>query len=82
MGKKAKEHRKRVAARNERIRVEKKKVEKMQMDFLMKLIEAEKQKGAFNGPVQPMPGFEGPNLGLPTQETSIPENTQVSGPQI
>lgn len=79
MGKKAKEHRKKVARRNEQIKQQKRKIEKVQKEFLMNLIEQEKQKGAFNSPVMPMPGFEGPNLGLPTDNSiyDLP-----SGPQI
>jgi hypothetical protein len=75
MGKIDKEHRKKVAKRNEQIKQQKRKMEKAKQDFLMNIIEAEKQKGSFNSPVMPMPGFEGPNLGIP----SVPV---VSGPQI
>jgi len=92
MGKKAKEHRKRVAKRNERIALEKKKIEKFQSEFLMRLIEAEKQKGAFNTPVMPMPGFDGPtnlfgpSLGLPIdvpiQNLSIETNDGVQDTEI
>lgn len=79
MGKKAKEHRKKVAKRNEQINQQRKKYEKQQKEFLMNLIESEKQKGAFNSPVMPMPGFEGPNLGL--QSDNSPFIMPV-GPQI
>jgi hypothetical protein len=79
MGKNAKEHRKRVAKRNEQIKQQKRKMEKAQQEFLMKLIEAEKQKGSFNSPVMPMPGFEGPNLGMPIDNSTF--NPTV-GPQI
>ena len=75
MGKRTKEHRKKVAKRNEQIKQQKRKMEKAQHDFLMQLIEAEKQKGQFNSPVMPMPGFEGPTLGVPSAPI-------VSGPQI
>ena len=70
MGKRAKEHRKKVAKRNEQISQQKKKIEKIQRDFLMKLIEKEKQSGAFNSPTLPPPTFGVPDsdntLGLPT----------------
>lgn len=72
MGKKAKEHRKKVAKRNRIIEEGKKKQQKVMMDFLMKMINAEKQKGAFDGPVQPLPG-EGP---IQTNDNTI------SGPKI
>jgi hypothetical protein len=59
MGKKLKEHRKKVANRNEAIKQEKRKREKVQEEFLKKLIEQEKQKGLFNSPVMPLPSFPG-----------------------
>ena len=74
MGKKAKEHRKKIAKRNEEVKLQMKKAQQAQKDALMKLIEREKQAGAFNNPpVQSLPGFEGPNLGIPTMP---------AGPQI
>jgi len=48
MGKKAKEHRKKVAKRNDQIKQSKDKYQKIQKDMLMKLIEQEKQKGLFD----------------------------------
>jgi hypothetical protein len=69
MGKKAKEHRKKIAKRNEQIKIEKNRQNKSAMNFLKKVIEMEKQKGAFNSPVQP--SFEIPK----------PDNN-FSGPQI
>jgi hypothetical protein len=47
-------------------------MEKAQQDFLMKLIEAEKQKEHSTGPNLPLPGFDGPSITTP----------QISGPQI
>lgn len=94
MGKKAKEHRKRVAARNERIRIEKKKIQNIQMEFLKKLIEQENKNGAFNSPVMPMPGFEGPivpnfdnvleheRVVQPTSEIVNEQPILPQGPQI
>lgn len=67
MGKRTKEHRKKVAKRNEGLKQQKKKMEKAQRDFLMQLIEKEKQAGAFNSPLIPMPSFGLPSTdGLPT----------------
>lgn len=81
-GKKVKEHRKRVAKRNEQLKQQKRKIEKAQQEFLMKLIEAEKQKGLFNAPVMPVPGldttipgFEGSSLGMPN--LGIPNGPQI-----
>ena len=74
MGKKAKEHRKKISKRNEEMKLQIKKAQQAQRDALMKLIERERQSGSFdNPPVQSLPGFEGPNLGIPAIS---------SGPQI
>lgn len=67
-----KDHKKKVAKRNNLIQQERKKFEKVQKEFIMKLIEEEKQKGMFNNPVQqfgelPTIGLSnigGPSLGL------------------
>lgn len=70
MGKNLKEHRKKVSNRNERIKQEKRKLEKAQHEFLKNLIEQEKNRGLFNSPVMPLPSFPGildgnaPTLGL------------------
>jgi hypothetical protein len=73
MGKKAKEHRKKIAKRNEQIKQQQRKVEKAQKEFLMQLIEQEKQKGLFNSPVMSLPN-------LPLVESSTLEIP--NGPQI
>ena len=68
MGKKAKEHRKKIAKRNEQIKQQQRKVEKAQKEFLMQLIEQEKQKGLFNSPVMSLPNLpliESSTLGIP-----------------
>lgn len=64
-----KEHKLRVAKRNNKIAQEKKQFEKMQKNLLMKLIDEENKKGLFNN--QPnIPGFpqipviDGPSLGI------------------
>jgi hypothetical protein len=72
MGKKAKEHRKKVAKRNAKITLERKSHEKVAMDMLMKMIQKEKQSGAFDSPVQPLPNFEGPTI----------DPTTFTGPQL
>jgi len=59
-----KDHKKRVAKRNNVIQQERKRYEKAQKEFLMKLIDDEKQKGLFNNPVQQL--GEIPTFGLPT----------------
>lgn len=47
MGKREKEHRKKVIARNNRISNEKERMKKKQKEFLMELIKKEKERGAF-----------------------------------
>lgn len=72
MGKGAKEHRKKVEARNGRLKNDKDKLEKMKREFIMKLIEQEKQKGMFenNPTIDP----------INPADPSI--NTTIEGPQI
>lgn len=80
MGKKAKEHRKKVAKRNERLNEQKKKQQKTAMDFLMKMIKKEKERGAFDGPVMPMPESSTQDSVNYTQPST--EQTTLNGPQI
>ena len=47
MGKNKKEHRKRVAKRNEIINAQKKKIQRAQEDFIKAMIEKEKEAGKF-----------------------------------
>lgn len=67
MGKKNKEHRKRVAKRNEEINIQKRKMMKAQEEF-MRMIEKEKAAGKFDnnpiiGSVPPMIDLgEGPQI--------------------
>lgn len=69
MGKKAKEHRKKVAARNAKIQQQQKSIQNAQRKFLLDLIEKEKQSGAFDNnptlpsmPVTDSPVIEGPQI--------------------
>ncbi|MCF8342443.1 MAG: hypothetical protein K9I82_15815 [Chitinophagaceae bacterium] len=83
MGKKTKEHRKKVAKRNALLNEQKKKQQKTAMDYLMKLIRSEKAKGLFDGEVQPLP-----NSDVQTTATQADNTTEQSqsptliGPQI
>jgi hypothetical protein len=43
-----KDHKKRVAVRNKKIADDRKRIQKIQQDFLMKMIDQEKNKGLFN----------------------------------
>lgn len=76
MGKKAKEHRKKVARRNARMEEDNKKHRKAAMNHLMKLIQKEKEKGAFDNPIQPLPTNQ-----IPTIAPTI-DNSNFAGPQI
>jgi len=62
--KQRKDHKKKVANRNSRINQEKEKIQKSQREFLMNLIEKEKEKGLFdNTPSIPsLPTLEGPTI--------------------
>lgn len=68
MGKKAKEHRKKVAARNEKINAAKKQLQRQQQQFLMELIKKEQEAGKFNNPTQPT--------------IEVPEIDITDGPQL
>jgi hypothetical protein len=59
MGKAAKEHRKRVQARNNKLKQEKTKMEKVQREFIMNLIKQEQEKGMFEN----NPSLSGPIVG-------------------
>ena len=70
MGKAAKEHRKKVQARNAKLKQQKAKVEKMQKEFIMNLIKQEQEKGMFeNNPT--VPSIDGPII-----------DTIIEGPSI
>lgn len=66
MGKKAKEHRRKVAKRNEKLKQEKTAYMNMQRKFVEELIRREKESGQFDNPTV-LPPMDGP---------------QISGPQI
>jgi hypothetical protein len=67
-----KDHKKKVASRNQRVAEMKRKNEKMQREMIMNLIEQEKQKGLYDNlpPINEInPAMNGPQI-------------DVSGPQI
>lgn len=75
-----KEHKKRVAKRNNILNQERKRVEKAQKEFLMKLIQEEKEKGLFNNLTESkLPEPTLPNLGSPILDSPI---LNVEGPKI
>ncbi len=66
MGVKKKEHRKKIAKRNELVKQNKKKMEKIHRDMIMSMIEEEKKKGLFENNPQ-VPKFDDINtLGGPS----------------
>lgn len=78
MGKAAKEHRKKIQARNAKLKQEKGKSEKFQREFIMNLIKQEQEKGMFEnnlnlegGPVLDGPVLSGPVLGGPVLDGPI-----------
>lgn len=62
MGKKKKEHRKKVAKRNELINAQRKKMERAQEEFIKSIIEKEKAAGKFENTEMFQPNID-PNLG-------------------
>lgn len=70
MGKAAKEHRKKIQARNERLKQQKAKLDKMQKEYIMNLIKQEQQKGMFENNPTILP-VDGPVI-----------NTTIEGPSI
>lgn len=70
MGKAAKEHRKKVQARNAKLKQQKGKVEKMKREFIMNLIKQEQEKGMFeNNPT--IPSIDGPAIDTTLEGPSI-----------
>jgi hypothetical protein len=65
MGKNKKEHRKKVAKRNELINAQKKKMQRAQEEFIKALIEKEKQAGKFE------------NNELPKVDINLGEGVQI-----
>lgn len=88
MGKAAKEHRKKVQARNAKLKQENRKREKFQREFIMNLIKQEQEKGMFEnnlnlegGPVLDGPVLDGPILDGPILDGStldIPTNETMT----
>lgn len=78
MGKAAKEHRKKVQARNLRLKQEKQKREKFQRDFIMNLIKQEQEKGMFEN----NPGLDGPMLDGPVMDGPMLDGPIMDGPVL
>lgn len=63
MGKNKKEHRKKIAKRNESIKLQQRKFEKARENFIAEIIEREKAAGKFDNNTQ-IPGVSGPLIDL------------------
>jgi hypothetical protein len=66
-----KDHKKKVAARNEKLKQEKSRIQKMQREMLMNMIEQERQKGLFDNTPQ-----------IPSIPSVIPNDTNLDGPSF
>jgi hypothetical protein len=73
-----KNHKKKVAARNQRLKEQKARTEKFQREFIMNLIKQEQEKGLFentqtltDGPVLDGPVLDGPVLDGPILDTPV-----------
>jgi hypothetical protein len=71
MGKAAKEHRRKVQARNNKLKIEKDKVQKLQKEFIMNMIKKEQEKGMFENTQTINPSIDGPAI-----------DTIIEGPSI
>lgn len=61
MGKNKKEHRKKVAKRNEALKIQENRIKKMQQDYIMQMIQREKEAGKFDD--VKIEGVDGPAIG-------------------
>ena len=78
MGKAAKEHRKKVQLRNNKLISEKTKTDKFQKEFIMNLIKQEQEKGLFDN----NPSLSGPSIdGFPTDGPSF-DGFPTDGPSF
>lgn len=80
MGKKAKEHRKKVAKRNRIIAQERKRFEKMSQEFLTKMYNEQQANQHSTGISFDLPNVNGSLVVPPTE--SIANSTILHGPQV
>jgi hypothetical protein len=66
-----KDHKKKVAARNEKLKQEKSRFQKIQREMLMNMIEQERQKGLFDNTPE-----------IPSIPSVIPTDTNLDGPNF
>ena len=75
MGKAAKEHRRKIQARNNKIKQDKDRTQKLQREFIMNLIKQEQEKGLFENN-QDVNQIVSPIDAIQT------DSTQIEGPSI
>ena len=82
-----KNHKKKVAARNQRLKEQKSRNEKFQREFIMNLIKQEQEKGLFenaqplstDGPIIDGPIIDGPIIDVPIiEEANIDSNEVIT----
>lgn len=79
-----KAHRKKVANRNQRLKENKARMEKMQREFIMNLIKQEQEKGVYenaqpiDGPVLDGPILDGPVFDTPVIDSPFLENAELT----
>ena len=80
-----KNHKQKVAARNERLNHEKRRRDKFQREFIMNLIKQEQEKGMFenntsvDGPVMDGPGMDSLMMDGPVMDTPIMDAVVIDG---
>ena len=79
--KKRKDHKKKVAARNQRLKEQKSRNEKFQREFIMNLIKQEQEKGLFEN-AQPLSTNDGPIIDGPIIDGPIIDGPIIDGPII
>lgn len=82
--KQRKNHKKKVANRNQRLKEQKSRMDKMQREFIMNLIKQEQEKGLYenskpiDGPVLDGPVLDGPVFGSSVIDGPIIETTPIT----
>jgi len=75
-----KNHKKKLAARKERIKNEKRRYEKMQREFINQLIEKEREKGMYDN-MPEVPNTDGATVSTPSTDSNG-DDPIIEGPSI
>lgn len=73
-----KNHKQKVAARNQRLKEQKSRNDKMQREFIMNMIKQEQEKGLFDN----NPLINGPVIDGPVIDGPVIDGTVIDGPSI